>query len=81
MGIGGLGFTAQLADLATGAFLTEASNIVLLGPSGTGKTHLAARSSSRRPSTGSRASRSPTLAGGCPGTGQAALRRSHHDRR
>ena len=29
-----------IAHLATGAFLTEASNIVLLGPPGTGKTHL-----------------------------------------
>ncbi|MDQ0864944.1 IS21-like element helper ATPase IstB [Arthrobacter globiformis] len=30
-----------IAHLATGAFLSEASNIVLLGPPGTGKTHLA----------------------------------------
>jgi DNA replication protein DnaC len=30
-----------IARLATGAFLTEASNIVPLGPPGTGKTHLA----------------------------------------
>jgi DNA replication protein DnaC len=30
-----------IAYLATGAFLTEASNIVLLGPPGTGITHLA----------------------------------------
>lgn len=30
-----------LAHLATGAFLAEASNVVLLGPPGTGKTHLA----------------------------------------
>lgn len=30
-----------IAHLATGAFLTEASNIVLLGPPGTGETHLA----------------------------------------
>ncbi|HSL37364.1 MAG TPA: ATP-binding protein, partial [Arthrobacter sp.] len=27
--------------MATGAFLAEASNVVLLGPPGTGKTHLA----------------------------------------
>jgi DNA replication protein DnaC len=30
-----------IAHLATGAFLAEAANVVLLGPPGTGKTHLA----------------------------------------
>ncbi|HVS68911.1 MAG TPA: IS21-like element helper ATPase IstB [Mycobacteriales bacterium] len=32
---------AQIGALASGAFLTEARNVVLLGPPGTGKTHLA----------------------------------------
>jgi DNA replication protein DnaC len=35
------GIRQQVAALASGAFLTEARNVVLLGPPGTGKTHLA----------------------------------------
>jgi DNA replication protein DnaC len=35
------GVRNQIPSLASGAFLTEARNIVLLGPPGTGKTHLA----------------------------------------
>jgi len=31
----------QIAALSSGAFLTEARNVVLLGPPGTGKTHMA----------------------------------------
>src|SRR6476646_8727050 len=31
----------QIAALASGAFLTEARNVILLGPPGTGKTHVA----------------------------------------
>jgi DNA replication protein DnaC len=35
------GSRPQIAALASGGFLTEARNVVLLGPPGTGKTHLA----------------------------------------
>lgn len=35
------GVRPQIAALATGGFLTEGRNVVLLGPPGTGKTHLA----------------------------------------
>lgn len=39
-----------IAHLATGAFLAEAANVVLLGPPGTGKTHLATALGLRPPS-------------------------------
>ena len=39
---------AQVAALASGGFLTEARNVVLLGPPGTGKTHLAIALGHRR---------------------------------
>ena len=68
----------QIAALASGAFLTEARNVVLLGPPGTGKTHLATAlwaspppttatgsCSPPRP-TGSPASPTPTAPAGCP---------------
>ena len=35
------GLPDPVAHLASGTFLTEARNVVLLGPPGTGKTHLA----------------------------------------
>ena len=35
------GVRQQIGSLASGGFLTEARNVVLLGPPGTGKTHLA----------------------------------------
>ena len=35
------GARAQIASLASCGFLTEARNVVLLGPPGTGKTHVA----------------------------------------
>src|SRR3954451_14724850 len=41
----------QIAALASGGFLTEARNVVLLGPPGTGKTHLAPAWASPPPST------------------------------
>ena len=66
-----------IAHLATGAFLTEASNIVLLAPPGSGRTHLATGlgfraiqlghlSCSPPPSTGSASSRQPIKTADCP---------------
>ena len=56
----------QIAALASGAFLTEARNIVLLGPPGTGKTHWPPAWRSSRPvtDTGCRSRPQPT---GSPG--------------
>lgn len=41
-----------MAYLGTGVFLTQARNVVLLGPPGTGKTHLAIAPGIKRPSPG-----------------------------
>src|SRR5829696_5687448 len=53
----------QVAALASGGFLTEARNVVLLGPPGTGKTHPATGSCSPPPPTGSPDSPTPTMPG------------------
>jgi hypothetical protein len=65
----------MIAHLGTGTFLAKASNVVLLGPPGTGKTHLAIglavraaqsiASPSPPPWIGSPASRPPTTPGAC----------------
>ncbi len=39
----------QIAALASGGFLTEARNVVLLGPPGTGKTHCETHSRQLKP--------------------------------
>ena len=69
---------AKVASLASGAFLTEAGNIVLLGPPGTGKTHCETPAwessppttdtgcSSPPPPTGSPASPTPIEPGDSP---------------
>jgi DNA replication protein DnaC len=56
----------QIAALTSSAYLTEARNIVLLGPPGTGKTHLATGCSSRPRPTGSPDWPMPTAAAGSP---------------
>ena len=56
----------QVAALASDAFLTEARNVVLLGPPGTGKTHHGHRVPARLPSTGSLAAPKPTASASCP---------------
>lgn len=57
----------QAAALASGAFLTEARNIVLLGPPGTGKRIWRSRSGSPLPGTGT-GSCSPPRPTGSPGS-------------
>lgn len=42
----------QVTALASGAFLTEARNVVLLGPPGTGKTHCETQGPPVRPGQG-----------------------------
>ncbi len=63
----------QIAALASGGFLTEARNVVLLGPPGTGKTHLATGlgttatgSCSQQRQSGSPDSPTPTAPAGYP---------------
>jgi hypothetical protein len=80
-----------IAYLATGTFLSEASNIVQLGPPGIGKhtsrpawgcgpPSWATESCSRPRSTGSPGSRPPSKTGGRPGTGPAAPLPADHRR-
>src|SRR5580704_15781498 len=57
----------QIAALASGGFLTEARNVVLLGPPGTGETHLAISLGSPPPGTGT-GSCSPPRPTGSPGS-------------
>jgi hypothetical protein len=82
----------QIGPLAFGGFLTEARNIVLLGPPGTGKTHLATglgilaarhghRRCSRPPRTGSPASPTPTGKIGCRRNSPGPTLRADHRRR
>jgi DNA replication protein DnaC len=52
-----------IAHLATAAFIAAADNLVLLGPPGTGKTHLASRWASKPPTPGTGSSSRPQPTG------------------
>jgi hypothetical protein len=52
-----------IAHLTTGAFVATAQNVVLLGPPGTGKTHLPSVSASKQPKPGTVSYSPPRLSG------------------